>query len=264
MDVVLTRVVPLSKKDKPTWRWWIFAAVLLLSFIVLQLPAAWILARVSPNNPFLENVSGNIWHGQGDWHYQNVQGVVSWQVRPWMLLLLRVSADVEIQTGDTHLQGIITHSAHRFELKGVSGQVDAGTLQTLLPWQWPSAPVLFKDVSLVKHDKTGFSDISGQLNWGGGVLGYPFEGHTERATLPVLRGELSQDKDRLHLAMTNEQKERMGDFYLAGNSASLKEAMIDVQLTQRLLINVSGYKGQAGLDTAVISLRQPLSTLGAM
>ena len=254
----------MSKKDKPTWRWWIVAAVLLLAFIVLQLPAAWILARVSPNNPYLENVSGNIWHGQGDWHYQNVQGVLSWQVRPWMLLLLRVSADVDIKTGDTHLQGIITHSAHRFELDKVNGQIDAGTLQALLPWQWPSSPILLKDIALVQHDQSGFSGVAGQLNWGGGVLGYPFEGHTERATLPVLKAELSQDKDRLHLAMTTAQKERMGDFYLSTSPANPKDVMIDVQLTQRLLLNVAGYKGQAGLDTAVISLRQPLSTLGAM
>ena len=260
----MTRVVSPGKKDKPTWRWWIFAAVLLLSFIVLQLPAAWILARVLPNNPYLENVSGNIWHGQGDWHYQNVQGVVSWQVRPWTLLLLRASANVDIKTGDTHLQGIVTQGAHRFELSGINGQIDAGTLQALLPWQWPSAPILVKDVSLVQHDKTGFSDVSGQLSWGGGVLGYPFEGHTERATLPTLRGDLSEDHSRLHLALTTEQKERMGDFYLSNSGASAKDTMLDIQLTQRLLLNVSGYHGQAGLDTAVISMRQPLATLGAM
>lgn len=34
--------------------------------------------------------------------------------------------------------------------------------------------------------------------------------------------------------------------------------MLDVQLTQRLLLNIPSYDGKAGLDTFVISSRQPL------
>jgi general secretion pathway protein N len=72
-------------------------------------------------------------------------------------------------------------------------------------------------------------------------------------------GKLNQDHDRLHLALTDVSQGRMGDFYLS------PDQMLDVQLTQRLLSFVAGYRGQAGLDTAVISTRQPLSTLeGAM
>jgi general secretion pathway protein N len=59
------------------------------------------------------------------------------------------------------------------------------------------------------------------------------------------------------------QKERMGDLYLSAKDAQ-KEMMLDVQLTQRLLLNVASYHGQAGLDTAVIAVRQPLSALGTM
>ena len=34
--------------------------------------------------------------------------------------------------------------------------------------------------------------------------------------------------------------------------------MLDVQLTQRLLLNIASYNGKAGLDTYVVSSRQPL------
>jgi general secretion pathway protein N len=34
--------------------------------------------------------------------------------------------------------------------------------------------------------------------------------------------------------------------------------MLDVQLTQRMLLNVPSYEGKAGFDTYVISSRQPL------
>ena len=44
------------------------------------------------------------------------------------------------------------------------------------------------------------------------------------------------------------------------NGESLLDAnmMLDVQLTQRLLLNIPSYDGKAGLDTFVISSRQPL------
>jgi general secretion pathway protein N len=103
----------------------------------------------------------------------------------------------------------------------------------------------------------GWSEAAGQINWGGGVLGYPFEGRVERASLPPLVGKLNLDRERLHVALTDQAKARMGDFYLS------KDRMLDVQLTQRLLQNVAGYRGQAGLDTAVITTRQPLASLGS-
>ena len=48
------------------------------------------------NNQVLQNVSGNIWQGQADWHKGNLRGSVSWRTRPWDLLLLRVGANVEV------------------------------------------------------------------------------------------------------------------------------------------------------------------------
>ncbi len=261
----MSRVAPLHKKNRPSGYWWALALVMLLSFIILQLPAAWILARVMPSNSYLDDVSGNLWHGQGDWHYKNVQGVVSWQTRPWMLLFLRLSADVTLKTGDTQLETIVARSPNHWHVDSLNGHIEPETLQAIMPWQWPSSPILVKDVSVDQYTSSAFSSVDGQLSWGGGLLSYPYEGRVDRATLPPLLGVLSLDRDRLHLALTNVQKERMGDFYLSAQVGSAqKDMMLDVQLTQRLLLNVSGYHGQAGLDTAVISVRQPLSTLGAM
>ena len=42
------------------------------------------------------------------------------------------------------------------------------------------------------------------------------------------------------------------------NLALDHQLMLDVQLTQRLLMNVPSYQGKAGLDTYVLSSRQPL------
>jgi general secretion pathway protein N len=125
-----------------------------------------------------------------------------------------------------------------------------------MPWQWPESPIQIRQLSVGKDQSSGWTDVTGQINWGGGALGYPFEGRVEHAALPPMVGVFKQDRDRLHLALTNASQGRMGDFYLS------TDHMLDVQLTQRLLSSVAGYHGQAGLDTAVISTRQPLSTLG--
>jgi general secretion pathway protein N len=37
-----------------------------------------------------------------------------------------------------------------------------------------------------------------------------------------------------------------------------QNVMLDLRLTQRLLLNISSYNGKAGLDTYVVSSRQPL------
>ncbi len=260
----LNRDMQLNKKNKPSAYWLVVVFVMLLSFVVLQLPAAWILARVMPDNSYIDNVSGNLWHGQGDWHYQDLQGTLSWQARPWMLLLLRVSANVTLDTGDTQLKAIIARSPSSLYLSELNGQIESKTLRALVPWQWPSSMVMLKNISISQHKSGIFSSVEGQMSWGGGLVSYPFEGRVDRATLPSLLGELSVDRDRFHLALSNAQKERMGDVYLSASSASQEETMLDIQLTQRLLLNVSSYKGQAGLDTAVVSVRQPLSNLGAM
>lgn len=242
---------------QPGKGWWFFGIFLLLIFIVLQLPAAWIIARVSPNNPYIDSISGSIWQGQADWHIQQVQGVVSWKLRPWTLLLLRAGADIELRTGDTRLNGRVAISPNQRRVEKLNGQISTQTLSSLFPWQWPDNPVQVRDLKVIYHQKNGWQDADGQLNWPGGLLGYPFEGRVERANLPPMLARLSVQQNRLQLNLTTIQNERMGDIYLSADQ------MLEVQLTQRLLLTVAGYRGQAGLDTAVVSTRQPLSSLRA-
>lgn len=241
---------------RPGKGWWFFAAVLLLFFIVLQLPAAWVLARLAPQNPYITHVTGNIWSGQADWQYQQLQGVVDWKIRPWELLLLRVSADVDVMIGESQLAGRVAIGKTMWSFEQMNGRISPNTLRTLLPWQWPDSPIQVQDLSVRFDQQQGWSEAAGQINWGGGVLGYPFEGRVERASLPPLVGVLKMDRERVHVALTDQARARMGDFYVS------KDRMLDVQLTQRLLQHVAGYRGQAGLDTAVITTRQPLASVG--
>lgn len=242
-------------KKQPGKGWWSFAGFLLLFFVLLQLPAAWILSRIAPQNPYIDSISGSIWQGQADWHMQNIQGVLSWQLRPLSILLLRIAADVDIQTGNTHLTGQAGIGFNQKRVDNLNGQIGSDTLATLLPWQWPTGPIQLHDLKLVNKGDAGWQTAEGQLNWAGGLLGYPLEGHIEHANLPPLVATLGAEDGRLQVDLTNTQHERMGNIYLT------KDQMVEVQLTQRLLLTVASYHGQAGLDTAVVTTRQPLASL---
>ncbi len=247
--------LPLDRK-KPRRGWWLLAAFLLLAAIGLQVPAAWVVARVWPNNPYIDQVSGTLWAGQAVGHWNSVAGTLNWRVRPQDLFWLRLGADVELLSGGSRLTAQVAKGRKQVLVQHLTGRIAAETLRAALPWQWPDAPVQVQDVTLEWQTPTGWQEASGQLNWGGGALGYPFEGRLERAVLPPLKGNVSLDRDKLHLALVDTANARMGDLYVD------REQMLDVQLTQRLLLNVSGYQGQAGLDTAVVSVRQPIATLG--
>lgn len=246
-----------KSQHRPSKVWWLLALVLLLLFIVLQLPAAWVLARFAPQNPYISDASGNVWSGQADWHVENLHGTLHWRWRPLQLLRLRVAADLEVRSGNSSLNGQVALGKTTWQIEQLQGTVSAQTLRVALPWQWPESPLQLDQVGLSFDQGSGWRIAEGELKWGGGVLGYPFEGRIERATLPPLIGRFNLDRERLHVGLTDNAKSRMGDFYLSADQ------MLDVQLTQRLLQTVAGYRGQAALDAAVITTRQPLSTLGS-
>ena len=235
-----------------------FVGLLLLS-LVLQVPASWLLAKFAPNLRMLDNVSGNVWQGQASWQYQRLRGTVRWSTRPWELLRLRAASNVVIQSGQTELRGIVSVGlGKRYHVQHFDGKISPDTLSSLLPWQWPSASINVKDLNLDVQQKQGISAAQGQLSWAGGMLNYPIGQHFERIDIPPLTGELSQDKDKVKLLITDSQKQRLAELNLD------KDLMLDVQITQRFLLHAPGYQGKAGLDSAVVTTRQPLSSLGNM
>lgn len=242
---------------KSVLRLWLLVFVSFFAFfIVLQVPARWLLGKFSPNLRYIHNVNGNIWQGEADWSYQQLQGTVSWTTRPWELLRLRAASNIHIHTGQTELKGIVSYGLGKnIYLQNVSGQVSPETLTTLSAWQLPSTSIHVQDLSLQYKQQQGFKAVQGQLTWAGGMLHYPMGQRVERIDIPPLVAEFNTDKDNLKMQVRDSQKQRMADLTLG------TDGMLDVQLTQRFLLNAPSYQGKAGLDTAVISTRQPLNSL---
>lgn len=240
--------------DKPKQvKWLLFAVIIFFIFVMLQVPAAWLISKFYKNNQSLQNVSGNIWRGQADWNKGQLKGSISWKTRPLDLLLLRAGADVEIHSGNTQLEGIIGYGLGKtIVVKSFNGQIAPETLKAMADWQWSSNAIQLKDISLKYKPQQGFSKTDGQLQWAGGELLYTFAQRQDRMNVPSLVGKLTDDQGKLQIDVRDAREQKMMNLQLD------TELMLDVQLTQRLLMNIPSYDGKAGLDTYVISSRQPL------
>ncbi|HCA5187117.1 type II secretion system protein N [Acinetobacter baumannii] len=241
------------KKKSKQWKWWFFALIAFLIFIILQIPATWLISKFSKNNQTVHNVSGNIWQGQADWHRGALRGTIHWKTRPLDLLLLRFAADVDIHSGNTQLTGIMAYGfGKKVIVRDMNGQIAPETLKQIVNWQWPVNSIQLKDIQFNYKKEQGFAAVDGQLHWGGGTLIYNIGDRQDRMNMPSLSGQLTDQNGQLQVDIRDQRNQKMANLLLDANM------MLDVQLTQRLLLNVPSYDGKAGLDTFVISSRQPL------
>ena len=265
-----------SSYKRPRKLWWLFGFILFALFAVLQMPAAWVLEKYSPDTPYVQHVSGNLWQGSAIWQLPvsatPLTGAAEWSWQPWHLLLGKLGVEVDISSEQTRLNGQVKVGSSSWQVQNMSGKIAPETLASVVDWQLPNAPIQVNNVSLKRQSAAndaassssensgknvaGFSEASGQLTWVGGEVGYPSGGKVFYITMPALRAELSAEqknnKNLLHINLVNNQDKRLGDLYIDGDN------MLDVSLTQRLLENMPEYKGQAPQDTPVVSVRQPL------
>lgn len=258
-----------NKTKKISNLWWLVGIVVLILCILVQMPISWIIQKTAPNTPYLQWTSGNLWQGSANWQLpldtknlntnSGLSGSVSWQWKPWYLATGKYTAEVQITTEDSQLNGlvglgIIGGIGKQWQTKQLSGQIGHTTLSKLLPWQpIPDAPIKVNDTNITFKKEQGYSKVAGNLTWLGGNLGYAEGNKTYQIALPSMSAELSDKDNVLQIQIVNDSQKRLGLLSLD------KDAMLDVNLTQRLLENMPSYKGSAPKDTAVVSLRQPLN-----
>ena len=257
-------------QKRPRKLWWLIGFALFMLMVLLQMPASWLLGKYAPDNRYVQYVSGNIWQGSLIWQLPSggsmLTGSGTWTWRPWQLFLGKLGADVELQSGQTRLEGQLGVGRHGWEVADMDGKIAPETLRQWVSWQLPETPIQVNNLQLAYQEATdaqaaGFYEADGQLTWVGGTLGYPSGGQYLYLTVPPMHAQLSaEQKDnqaRLQMHLLDNQDKRLGDIYIDGNQ------MLDISLTQRLLENVPSYQGSAPQDTNVVTVRQPLTQLGA-
>lgn len=249
--------------SRPTRLWWLVGLILLCLFLLVQLPASWLVQKFVPNNPYLQQISGNLWQGQANWQIsppnnpnKSLSGTLDWQWQPLYIFTGKIGMNVKIRSGTTELNGLAKIGKNSWQIHDFNGKINKDLLSSLGSWQLPDSPIMVKNLSL-SRDKTGFVNASGDFDWLGGNMGYPFGGRVYQINLPKMVGVLDKEKtsqspSRLHLALATPQGQRLGDLYLDNDN------MLDVALTQRLLKNMPNYQGQGADDSVAVSLRQPL------
>ncbi len=250
---------------RPKKSWWLVGMVLFMLFLLLQMPATWVIKKVAPNNSYIQHVSGNLWQGALIWQLpmgaSSLSGSGAWSWRPLSLLFGKMGANVEVNTGQSTLVGKVNVGQNSWQIDDFNGKITPETLASLVNWQLPNAAIDVKDVRIDHQAKKGekvggFTKADGQLLWAGGEMGYPSGGRVFHLMMPKVYASLSAEQKNntnlLHLSLNNQQDKRLGDLYLDDNM------MLDVNLTQRLLETMPDYKGQAPKDTPVVSVRQPL------
>ena len=90
------------------------------------------------------------------------------------------------------------------------------------------------------------------MQWAGGELVYNYAQRQDQMNIPSLKGKLSDENNKLVFDIRDQRDQKLMALELDQN------VMLDLRLTQRLLLNISSYNGKAGLDTYVVSSRQPL------
>ena len=164
-----------------------------------------------------------------------------------------MGANVEVHSGQTQLNGVVGYGiGKKIIINQMQGQIAPETLKNIANWQWPANAIQISDMTLRFKKDTGFSDVDGQLHWGGGELGYTFGQRQDQMNIPSLNAQLKDEAGKLILDIQDQRSQKMANISLDPTM------MLDVQLTQRMLLNVPSYDGKAGLDTFVISSRQPL------
>ena len=158
--------------------WWLIGLVLLCLCVLMQMPASWVVQKFLGDDDHIQWVSGNLWQGSLSWQMSMqgkppLVGSVDWQWQPSQLLLARLGADVQVVSGGTRLQGKVARGIGKWRMVDMNGRIGADTLQTLVAWQVPNAPIEVKQVSLVYDKQMGFNKADGMMSWVGGEFGYP-------------------------------------------------------------------------------------------
>ena len=166
---------------------------------------------------------------------------------------MRLGANLDIHSGNTQFNGVFGYGfGQKIMVKDLQGTISPETLKYFANWQWPQNAIQLKDVQLNYQKEKGFGSAKGQLHWGGGELSYTFGQRQDRMNVPSLIAELKDENGQLQIDVRDQRSQKMANLSLDPSF------MLDVQLTQRMLLNIPSYQGKAGLDTYVISSRQPL------
>jgi len=176
-------------------RWWFLAALMLLIFVIIQVPARVVMQRVLPANPAfsLHNINGSLWQGRADVMTPKITlHNVQWTMYPLHLILGRVQADIVIDDGDVQASADARIGfGGALLLREVSVSLPANKLDELLPMRGLQMQgELHADISELRFAEQQIQHLQAQLQWRDAAVRTPM-GTTE---LGAYRADVARDE----------------------------------------------------------------------
>lgn len=175
--------------------WWFLSISLLLVFLLVQVPARFIVPRISPANPAfsLHNINGSLWQGRVDvvtpkMTLHNVQ----WTLKPIQLLLGRAQVELHIDDGDVQVSALAAVGFNgALTLRDTALSVPATKLDPFLPMRGLQMQgELQADISELRWHNQQLAQLQAQIKWRDAGVRTPM-GNTE---LGDYRADLKQDE----------------------------------------------------------------------
>ncbi len=151
-------------------KWWLFAAVLLLVFLIIQAPARFVINKVMPANAALRlhNIHGSLWQGRADVVTDSLTlHNVQWTVKPMQLFLGRLQINLAVDDGDLQLTSTAQIAFNgAVTLRDTSGALPAAQLNRFLPMKGLqlSGDMQF-DLAEVMVQQQQLQQLSGMVQW---------------------------------------------------------------------------------------------------
>jgi hypothetical protein len=127
----------LKQTDTPRWRGGLIfiGALLYLIFLIVQMPAAWLIARIPEDSPVrLQQASGGPWSGKVAsvvWRVdaESIElGALNWRWLPGELLGGRIGFQLDLGREANSLGGIVLLEKNGWSVKNLRGPIDARVL----------------------------------------------------------------------------------------------------------------------------------------
>lgn len=218
-------------------------------FLGLTVPLEFVWPKVQPHLgrlPVQVNaISGTIWQGQAKVRVNQV-GTLStnWDIDGMALMTGRLIADINVVGDELTLKGELIATANDVELKNGKAFLSSRYLEPLLrqgrahlDGDFEVSPLNVR-FSLV--DKQ-ILDASGRILFSGGDVGFPIDGRSINATLPILVGTISKPGDNVDLQITDTDNNSIGSGYIQPDGWG-------GLLIRRRLIDMLGQKWPAEAD----------------
>lgn len=189
------------------WQVITLAILLFLVFLMATAPAklayAYYKTRVAPDAPvLLSSVTGSLWSGRAAPALLGGQRVdsLSWELRPWALLIGRIQARVEFRYGDSYGTAEVARGfTGKIYAKNIEARIDLQRMRLLaqvLPLGMEGSLLLnLKELVL---DRRSIVNAEGLLAWDGAVITVP-----QRTEFGNLRVAVTTDNDGVKATLSD-------------------------------------------------------------